>query len=52
MQLTDSRGQVIDTWITQKEPKHFERLTAGETYTLTELEAVRASQPLRLLNLL
>ena len=41
LQLTDSRGQVIDTWITQKEPKHFERLTAGETYTLTELEAVR-----------
>lgn len=37
MQVTDKEGNIIDKWISTKEPHKITGLTEGETYTLTEI---------------
>lgn len=37
MQITDKDGNIIDEWISTKEPHKITGLTEGETYTLTEI---------------
>lgn len=37
--VKDSDGNVVDSWISGKEPHMIKNLTAGETYTLTEVIA-------------
>ncbi|MBR3238222.1 MAG: LPXTG cell wall anchor domain-containing protein, partial [Oscillospiraceae bacterium] len=36
LQVTDEDGNVIDSWISEKEPHHITGLIVGKTYTLTE----------------
>lgn len=37
MQVTDKEGNIIDKWISTKEPHKITGLTEGKTYTLTEI---------------
>ena len=39
LKLTDTHGKVIDEWTSGKQPHMIKNLTAGETYTLTEVIA-------------
>lgn len=39
LKVTDKDGKVIDEWTSGKEPHMIKNLTAGETYTLTEVIA-------------
>ena len=39
LQVTDKDGKVIDEWTSGKQPHMIKNLTAGETYTLTEVIA-------------
>lgn len=39
MQILDSKGMVVDTWVTGKDPHAAKSLVAGLTYTLHEAEA-------------
>ena len=39
LKVTDKDGKVIDEWTSGKQPHMIKNLTAGETYTLTEVIA-------------
>ena len=39
LQITDEKGNVIDKWISEKEPHHVIGLEEGKKYTLTEIIA-------------
>jgi uncharacterized surface anchored protein len=52
LKVTDKDGKVIDEWTSGKQPHMIKNLTAGETYTLTEVIALKITRLLNQFNLL